>query len=401
MKIMVIAPGSLPGRQANTMQTMKMTQALVDLGHQVLLLVPISSSKESASDHEQINWASLAHFYGLHAEFRIEWLTVNARLRRYDFGLHALRRARREGFDLVYTRLPQAAALSSLGGMPTIFEVHDLPKGIGAPWLLRLFLRGSGAKRLVTISKALAADLKKNYRMPGKDGFLEVIPDGVDLERYAGLPKPAEARKILLARAAQCPFLSGGPFSVERFTAGYTGHLYPGRGIDLILSMAAELPEVNFLVAGGMPEDIEMVKNDVSRLRLHNVFITGFIPNAEIPLYQAACEVLLMPYQYSVAASSGGDIARYLSPMKLFEYLASGRAICSSDLPVLREVLSEETAILILPDDAPAWVTAIQRLKRDPDLRERLANNARAEAHRYTWENRARRMLAGIGQDRR
>lgn len=395
---MVIAPGSLPGRQANTMHTMKMTQALIDLGHQVLLLVPKYPMK-NVPDLEPVNWVGLAHFYGLHTEFKIEWLAVNPRLRRYDFGLRAFWRARREGFDLVYTRLPQAAAMSSVGGIPTIFEIHDLPKGTGAPWLLRLFLRGRGAKHLITISKALAVDLENFYRMPRKGGFLKIIPDGVDLERYADLPTPLEARKILMTSTARQPFLSGNSFLVDRFTVGYTGHLYPGRGIDLILCMAARLPEVNFLVAGGMPEDIEMVKREVFRLGLHNVYLTGFIPNAEIPLYQAACEVLLMPYQYSVAASSGGDISRYLSPMKLFEYLACGRAICSSDLPVLREVLSEETAVLIKPNDSEAWITAIQRLRQRPDLLERLARNAREEARRHSWENRARRMLAGIGQD--
>lgn len=397
MKIVVIAPGSLPGRQANTIQTMKMTQAFADLGHQLLLLVP--RSFEETSDKVSADWESLAHFYGLHTEFRIEWLKISTRLRRYDYGLHAVQRARKEAVDLVYTRLPQAAALSSFFGIPTIFEVHDIPKGVSAPWLLRLFLRGSGAQRLISISKALAVDLEKKFRIPKKVEFLMAMADGVDLERYADIPAPEEARKILLTRATNRPFLTGRSFSVDRFTAGYTGHLYPGRGINLILTLAGQLPDTNFLVAGGMPEDIETIKREIFSQGLQNVFLTGFIPNAEVPLYQAACEVLLMPYQRTVAASSGGDISRYLSPMKLFEYLACGRAICSSDLPVLREVLSEENAVLLDPEGREAWKKAIRRLQSNSELRERLARNARREARRYSWENRARMMLAGIGPD--
>ncbi len=117
------------------------------------------------------------------------------------------------------------------------------------------------------------------------------------------------------------------------------------------------------------------------------------MPNAELPLYQAACDVLLMPYQQKVAASSGGDIARYLSPMKLFEYLACQRPIVSSDLAVLQEVLNPQNAILAPADDPAAWERAIQSLRSDPELRNRLASQARQDAQRYTWETRARRIL--------
>ena len=120
------------------------------------------------------------------------------------------------------------------------------------------------------------------------------------------------------------------------------------------------------------------------------------MPNADLPLYQAACDVLLMPYQRRVAASSGGDIALYLSPMKLFEYLACGRPIISSDLPVLQEVLNPQNAILVAPEDQNAWEKALRELKTSPGLGERLGGQARCDAARYTWEIRARRIFAGL-----
>jgi glycosyltransferase involved in cell wall biosynthesis len=123
--------------------------------------------------------------------------------------------------------------------------------------------------------------------------------------------------------------------------------------------------------------------------------LTGFVPNAELPQYQAACDVLLMPYQRQVAASSGGDISRYLSPMKLFEYLACERPIVSSDLPVLQEVLNPENAILLPGDDIDAWAAALQTLEADADLRRRLASRARQDAQQYTWEARAKKILSG------
>jgi glycosyltransferase involved in cell wall biosynthesis len=120
------------------------------------------------------------------------------------------------------------------------------------------------------------------------------------------------------------------------------------------------------------------------------------VPNAELPTWQAACDVLLMPYERRVAASSGGDIARYLSPMKLFEYLACGRPVLSSDLPPLREVLTDDNAMLLPPGDIEAWMSALQDLCQDPQRRASLAAAARIDAQGYSWDSRAARILEGI-----
>ena len=163
-----------------------------------------------------------------------------------------------------------------------------------------------------------------------------------------------------------------------------------------MLDLAARLPEVNFLLMGGEPEEVDKIQERVAERGLENLILTGFIPNAELPKYQAACDVLLMPYQHKVAASSGGDIARYLSPMKLFEYLACGRAILSSDLPVLREVLSLENAVLLPPDDPDRWVEAILQMQMDAERRLVLGARARQDSKQYSWEARAERLLAGL-----
>ena len=115
-----------------------------------------------------------------------------------------------------------------------------------------------------------------------------------------------------------------------------------------------------------------------------------------ITRFQAACDVLLMPYQRRVSASSGGDIGSFLSPMKMFEYLACGRVIISSNLPVLLEVLNETNAILLPPEDPALWVSAILEIKEDHTRRETLGNNARRDAKSYTWESRAARIFSAV-----
>ncbi len=388
LKIAVIAPTFLPNRRANTVQVMKMTQAFQDLGHEVHLAVPNERAASSGKKDSQANWDELRQHYGMHSSFPIEWLPTRPQLRRYDYGWRAVHWARRLRADLIYTRLPQAAALSSQMGLPTILEVHDRPGGWGGPWLLRRFLTGAGARRLVVITQALSQDLQQSFNFPAEHLFLVVAPDGVDLIRYQNLPEPLAARREL---SIQAP-----PNWAERFTAGYTGHLYPGRGVEILLDMAALEPEINFLLAGGEPADVERLRYLAKSRGLTNLILVGFIPNANLPQYQAACETLLMPYQRQVEASSGGDIAQYLSPMKLFEYLACGRAILSSDLPVLREVLNESNAILLPPDDPQAWILALQTLKNDPAQVGQLAKQAKQDAQKYSWTARVQHILNGL-----
>ncbi len=375
MRIAMVAPTHLPARRANTMQVMKMAQALVGLGHDVRVAAP-------GRPTQPVTWEELAHLYGLREQFPVEWLPAIPVLRRYDYGLQAVGWARRIGADLLYTRLPQAAAFGSILGIATILESHDIPFTSAGAWLFRRFLRGRGARRLVAITQTLADDLAEQLEAPPAP-FTIIAADGVDLERYSNLPDVQQARLEL-------------GLQVDRFTAGYTGHLYAGRGIALILKMAQRMPEMGFLLAGGETGEVESLRQTVEASGLENIHLHGFIPNAILPRYHAACDVLLMPYQRHVAASSGGDISRYLSPMKLFEYLASGRVILSSDLPVFREVLSPETAVLLPADDVEAWVNALQALQDDRHTRLALGERGRQHASHYSWEARAKKILDGI-----
>jgi glycosyltransferase involved in cell wall biosynthesis len=380
MKVLLAAPTYLPSRRANTLQVLKMAQALQEIGHEVRVLVP-DPHKDRIPD-----WESLSHHYGLNQKLDLYWLPVNARFRSYDYGYKVIQQFRIWDADLLYTRLPQAAALASTLQVPTIFEIHDLPGGRVGPWLLRVFLKGRGAQRLVVITEALRDALDNQVSSLPDAPFTIITPDGVDLSRYENTPTPKEARESLKVRGHF-------PLPTDRFTAGYTGSLYEGRGMKLILALARHLTDITFLIVGGSPDSLKALQAEVEQHQLENVILHGFVANMELVEYQSACDVLLMPYQEKVAASSGGDIAPYLSPMKLFEYLACGRVILSSDLPVLREILDESNAVLLPPSDVFAWVNVLREIKDDLPRWKALAAQARRDSERYTWEARAIKIL--------
>ena len=374
MRIACIATSEVPSLKANSIQVMKVCQAFISLGHTIKLWLP-----GRAPD---VSWQFLAEHYGLKDHFPIRWIRAVRQLRRYDFCLRAVLAARLWGADLFYIWPLQAAAIASKRGLPTVLEIHDEPKGRFGPWLFGQYLRGSGIRRLLPITEALRIWLERLYNVSLESPLVVIAPMGVALERYADLPSPVEARRELSMQ--------------ETFTAGYTGHFYPGRGIDLLLELARRNPTMQFIWAGGEPAAVDRWRRRLAGSGVNNIQVLGFVSNERLPLVQAACDVLLMPYERRISVSSGGDTARFASPMKVFEYLAAKRAIISSDLPVLREVLNEENAVLVPPENVAAWDDAIRSLASDPDRRQLLASQARRDADRYTWVERARRSLQDL-----
>jgi glycosyltransferase involved in cell wall biosynthesis len=174
------------------------------------------------------------------------------------------------------------------------------------------------------------------------------------------------------------------------------GHLYAGRGVDLFLGLAERFPAVQFVWVGGRPEDVAHYRALAEQRAAGNLVFTGFVSNRRLPCYQAAADVLLMPYGRVIAGSSGGNSAEICSPMKMFDYLAAGRAILSSDLPVIHEVLDDSVARFAPPDDLPGWESALGELLADPLLRSRLGAQARRAAEGYSWQARAERAIQGL-----
>jgi glycosyltransferase involved in cell wall biosynthesis len=371
MKIVCISASFIPSKTANSIQVVKAAHAFAELGHQVTLLVPGEGGP---------GWEALKAHYGVQTPINIQWIQENLAFRRYDFALKAIRQARKQHPDLVYTWVLQAGVLALWQGMPTILEMHDRVTGRIGPWLFRRFYASTTPRRLVTITDALRKVLISAFDLDIFKIDLIVAPDGVDLTRYKNLPSPADARKAL-----------GLP---ERFTAGYTGHFYAGRGIELMLGLAKTMPEVQFLWVGGDSADVTRWKNQLREEGVDNVILTGFVENTQLPQYQAAADVLLMPYGTTISVSGGGNTADIASPMKMFEYMAASRAIISSDLPVIHEVLDETTAVFCPPDDLTAWQQAIMALRSDPDHGQRLGKNARSAVEAFTWRSRSERALA-------
>lgn len=370
-----IAPSRIPGRAANVVQVMKMAEALASVAGQAILIAGRNGS-DTELDHE-----ALKLDFGVARLPEMRLLRLQGRFGIHLFNLRAALTARRLDAKLVVTRSVGAAAIAARLGLPTVFECHAPPQGFERRYW-RWLAGAPGFRRLVVISDSLRRlMLERHPEVATLD--IVVAPDGVDLARFAGLPCAAEAKR----QAGR---------DETRPVAGYAGHLYAGRGIEVILAVAERLPRWDFLVAGGTEADLAALRAELVQRSLANVQLCGFVPNAHLPERLAVCDVLLMPYQRAVMVSGGAlDTARWMSPLKMFEYMAMGRAIVSSDLPVLREVLDANMARLVAPDDVAGWTAALSELESEA-ARAPLARAARAAAAQYDWRRRCMRMLEGL-----
>jgi glycosyltransferase involved in cell wall biosynthesis len=377
MKIAYISAGNLPSEKANTIQVMKVCQAFTRLGHEVILFVPSSGASDPS-------WEFLSHHYGISTPFKIQYFKMDPLFKRRSISWKGIRLAIRLNVDMVYARAIPPAVLALLFKIPVVLEMHQLPSGRFGPFWYQLFLKVSGKKLLVPITDALKKSLSEKFTPALPEQSVVVAPSGVDLDRYKDLPDPVSARRML-----ELP---------DQFTVVCSGHLYRGRGMKLVTALAGELPDMNFLWVGGTDKEVERWRKEVESNGVKNLSFIGFIPNQQLPLYQAASNALLIPYEVGFTNSGGENISAVSSPMKIFEYMAAYRPILSSDLPVLHEVLNENNAIFCPVGDVSAWKKALLELQDDPGRGSELAAQARIDVEKYGWEERCRMILEAFNR---
>ncbi len=390
MRVLCFADTRFPIERANGVQTFQTCHALARRGHDVTLAVRADTAVPPRDPFA---------FYGLPPERRLSITTIGTpgpvRARRLAYLLGALRLAASSRDAIVFTRDLGVAAwmlqLPKSRRPKVVYESHgvssvvaeEMPRLLGKPELapsrskLRRLERREErvwkhAAAYVSITRALADDLASRF---GERTGVFPVPDGA--EARGALPTP----------------------DADRFLAGYAGHLYPWKGVDVFVRSLVHAEGVHGLIVGGHPAeaDLERVTRLVRELGLQNrVTITGLLPPTGVATALASASVLVLPNPASAISE------RYTSPLKLFEYLTMGRPIVASDLASIREVLEHRrTALLVPPGDERALAAALVELSRDPAEAAMLGEAAQALAPRFSWEARAGRLETALEAARR
>jgi glycosyltransferase involved in cell wall biosynthesis len=362
-RIAYIANSEMPTRQANNVHVMKMCSAFVEAGLEIKLYAP--EAKEAALMTPE----AVFEGFGLKNSFKMQLFNVD------DIALCTTLRmvdqAIKDGATLIYSRSVHASIFAALADVPTMLERHKdgSDKQIGfLSWL-------NSFRKLVVISEPLKASLKAISC--NLDNKVEVLHDGAD----------ALTEKPLGFTLRQ---LRPGVTNL-----GYVGHLYPGKGAEIAVEIARLMPHVMVHMLGGHPEDVERWQSTTEDLE--NIVFYGHCPHADVPRFIEAVDICIAPFMRRVLGfGSSKDIGKFFSPLKLFEYMAHGKPIVTSDLPVLREILeNRKNAIMCDPDNLKSFVLSIDELIANPEYGASLGRAAREVFESfYTWKQRAIRIAS-------
>ncbi len=269
---------------------------------------------------------------------------------------------------VIYSRDETLLFLLSFLGRQFFYEIHA-PKW---NFVTRRVVRKSALLFPIT------QGLKDFYIQKGvTPERLIVAPDAVNLAQFAIPESRGACRKRL-----------GLPF--DKKIVLYAGHLYERKGA-FVVGEAAPLLDDDTLVffVGGTEDEIpDFTKRYGSD---PHVRILGPKPHAQIPYYLRAADVLVLPN-----TAKDADARLYTSPMKLFEYMASGTPIIASDVQSLREILDERTSYFFAPDDAHSLAESLTHVLLLEEEADKKAQAAKKRVENYTWKNRAKNILAAM-----
>lgn len=298
-----------------------------------------------------------------------------------------------KGFDLIHERFNLLALggawASKKLGIPFVLEVNaDLLaqrkfKGNPEKGLRRLFalwatgMSFNAATKIICISAGLKEHLRTQWKID--ENKLTVLPCAADVNAFKPNYNSASLRKSLGL--------------TSELVVMWVGGFYPWHDLGLLLKSFAlvwhKYPNARLVLVGDgqIRTDIErMVQENGLR---HAVIFTGSIPHTQVPEMLSIADVAVVP-SAPVSAKGGGTG----TPLKLFEYMAAGKAIVATALNEAAEVVQDGyNGLLVEPGNADRFAEIILTLLGDPAERLRLGHNARRQAvELYSWEEYTRRL---------
>ncbi len=234
------------------------------------------------------------------------------------------------------------------------------------------------AERVICVSETARTHLRKVWQVPAER--IEVFPNAVDVYLHRPYPERRATTRQTLGIGDDDPLVI------------FVGSFYPWQDVqallDALTAVLKESPRVHLLLVGDGQQAAAM-RHYAAELGLGpSVRFTGFLPQSEAAPLVGAADIAVAPYK------SMRPELFYGSPMKVFEYMASGTAVIATAQGQISEVIEDGVnGILVPPGDTAAWVAAIKKLIGDPSTREQLGRQARQDAiERHSWDHYTARL---------
>ena len=364
MNIVYLFNSSLPSYNANSLQVVNVCHNIAKYIGQITLITPNTGLKKTIFSH-----------YGLDKNFKtlkIKYFNSFPRgLKYYLFSIVSIIYSFKLKPDFFITRNYFTLFLLILLRKKVIFEVHS-----------SLEIEG----RLINF-------IYNNFSIFNSKNLVNLIFITNSLKNFFYKKYKIKERKysILPSSSNICPFIPR-PQNNKKFKIGYFGYINKSRGFDFICNLSRIDNQNEYHVIGGTKSDINNYKK---KFYSKNLFLKSYIPNREIKNYIKKMDLLILPYEKKVQVSGGvGEISKFTSPMKLFDYLASSKPIISSSLPVLNEILkNRKNCIFVNGLNIFRWRLVINKFLNSTNQRLIISKNNFNLFKNYTYKIRVKKMF--------
>jgi glycosyltransferase involved in cell wall biosynthesis len=353
--LIYVSTAELPSKTAHSVHIVKMSDCFLEYFKNVTV-IGIKNKKNIDLIYDQYNVSK-----------KLNFKLVNIFFKKFISLQIAFQTLFLNSKSIYYTRNIIVGFFLSFSKKSFIYEIHDFYPSFFRNFFEPYVVKSSYLIKIVVISEALKKDFLNKYTFFEN---IEVHHDG-----------------------SSDNFKKKNDNEISKFNIGYVGSLYQGRGIELIIKISLKLKNYNFLILGGSKKEISFYTTKYNCG--DNLKFCGFVSQKKLKNYYSKMSILLMPYQSKLKTSNNGiNTSRWMSPLKLFEYMSTEIPIISSDLPAIREVVDENYVSLVPPNKALYWIDEINKIKANYSKYKKRSVKLRVKyLKHHTWKSRAKNII--------
>lgn len=382
--VVYLSNSRIPSSMANSVQIMKMCEAMSLTGSKVTLVKP---KRYNEFQNDKFN---LFNFYDIKHRFKIqdlpyldihkfEKLSPNYLYRLFNYInsmfwenylMNYYLNSHKGKMIFMRNTLHFAIDKITKHQIPSIIEFHNLPSERYLNRYKKMFKFNKNIYTLA-LTKGLAKDLSDKLGINLSD--ILVLPGAVDSSKYK--------------------FKDNFDNSNKNLKITYVGSLIENRGVNVLLESAKNFPNLSIQIIGGVGKELDKANKYINSQNIRNVKLLGHKSQYEIYKYYSESDILVLPM-------SGKEIhtQKYASPNKLFEYMASGKPIIASNLDSINEILTDgKDSVLFEPDNSDDLTNKIKLLVENTHFRFRLGENAKKLSENFSWEKRVLKIYNHVG----
>ncbi len=356
-KIYYIAEINLPSKSAYSIHVMKMCDAFKKGGHNVNLL--IYNHLNNSNVYKKYNCEKkfpISDFFRSKKNFFLKRIFFSIKIFIYFICINK--------YDFILSRSILSAICLSIFKKNIFLEIHHELSGF-TKIVFNITKKFSFFERIIFIF--ISKNLSNKFKLKNKKLILD---DAVNLNNFLINSKSKLKKKL---------------------TCVYTGSFAKGKSLEKIIQISKFAKKINFEIYGDFINSNFNLK-DLKKYK--NILFKGNFAYNQIPEILSSYHVALMPYSNKVYVRAKNiETSKYMSPMKMFDYLASKKIIVASQLNVYDHILNKSNSVLIKKNSSKLWAKKINYIFNNLERFKKMKNNAFNTAKKFTWDIRVNKII--------